>query len=297
MSRVRRCAFTLLTSLTVLLGCAHRAPPTALAEETLKKHGLKIVGSLAVTETEAQIKSKLTEIRRLSRQWDAAVKQQKGTLSPEQRQELVTNINNQIGQLRSEMNTVVQQMNQLQRFRGRSFNSNAQQQLMELQLYRGQLQSEVNQESLFLNQLKSQPADPKAKDKIDADVRDRREAYEQALVDLRSLVDETKEKYRDLATNDDVKKALAALGKGRSDKPKLGPSHDFVTNAKALEKLEKAEAAREASESGLDATRHSGKTAKAAHPASAPDPAAKDKDKAKAKDKTAAPASDDSNSD
>ena len=84
-----------------------------------------------------------------------------------------------------------------------------------------------NQDSALLNQLKSQPSDPKAKDKIDAEVRDQREAYHQALLDLRKLVDSATEKYAELAKNDDVKKALAALGKGMREKPKLGPSHDF----------------------------------------------------------------------
>ena len=38
------------------------------AEQVLKKHGLRIVGSLALAETEAPIKSKLTEARRIAQQ-------------------------------------------------------------------------------------------------------------------------------------------------------------------------------------------------------------------------------------
>ena len=33
------------------------------------------------------------------------------------------------------------------------------------------------------------------------------------------------------------------LGKGKREKPKLGPSHDFLNNVKLFEKLEKAESA------------------------------------------------------
>ena len=104
---------------------------------------------------------------------------------------------------------------------------------------------EINQDSYFLNQLKSQPADPKAKEKIDSEVRDRRDAYHQALLDLRKLVDSATEKYDELAKNDEVKKTLIALGKGQREKPKLGPSHEFLTNVKLLEKLEKAESSGE----------------------------------------------------
>ena len=105
----------------------------------------------------------------------------------------------------------------------------------QLNAYRNQLQMEVNQDSYFLNQLKSQPADPRAREKIDSEVRDRRDAYHQAILDLRKLVDSATEKYDELAKNDEVKKALTVLGKGQRDKPKLGPSHDFHNNVKLVE--------------------------------------------------------------
>jgi uncharacterized coiled-coil DUF342 family protein len=111
----------------------------------------------------------------------------------------------------------------------------------QLASYRAELQMEINQDSLFLNQLKSQPADPKAKEKIDSEVRDRRDAYHQALLDLRKLVDSAHEKYEGLAEDDEVKKALDMVGHGLKEKPKLGPSRDFVNNVKVLEKFEKAE--------------------------------------------------------
>ena len=110
-------------------------------------------------------------------------------------------------------------------------------------LYRNQLQSQVSQESAWLNQLQSQKADPKAKDKIDAEVADRQVAYRQALSDLRALADSTTEKYAELAKDPEVKKAIEKLGQGKRDKPRLGPSHDFFNNVKTLEKLEKAESA------------------------------------------------------
>ena len=80
-SRFGLTAAVLATVLT-LLG---RAPVLAADEpknEVLKKHGLKIVGTLAVLETETEIKSKLTEARRLSKQLGYSVMQQQGTMSP-----------------------------------------------------------------------------------------------------------------------------------------------------------------------------------------------------------------------
>ena len=112
-------------------------------------------------------------------------------------------------------------------------------------LYRNQLQVQVSQESAWINQLQSQKADPKAKDKIDADVQDRGGAYHLALQDLRTLADSTTQKYDELEKDAEVKKAIEALGKGKRDKPRLGPSHEFLNNVKTLEKLEKAESSSE----------------------------------------------------
>ena len=211
------------------------------ANDILKKNGLHIAGTLAVVDEEAQIKTNLAEARRLSKQLSYSLMQQKGTLSPGEMQQAVKNINNEINQLRSEMNAAGQQMNAVPKWRGRFVSNDAAMIYAQLNAYRSQIQMEINQDSYFLNQLKSQTADPRAREKIDSEVRDRRDAYHQALIDLRKLVDSATDKYDDLAKNDEVKKALTILGKGQRVKPKLGPSHDFHNNVKLLEKLEKAE--------------------------------------------------------
>jgi hypothetical protein len=94
--------------------------------------------------------------------------------------------------------------------------------------------------------LKSKPADPKARERIDSEVRDRRDAYHQALLDLRKLADSASEKYAALAKDGELKKTLTVLGKEHKETLKLGPSHEFLTNVKLLEKLEKAESSAEA---------------------------------------------------
>ena len=194
-----------------------------------------------VLETELDVKNKVNEARRLSRQLNYKVMQQRSTLSAQDYQQTIRNLTQQTNQLRSQINLATQQMSRLPRYRGMIATTMAQEQFAELNMYRNQLQMELVQETAWLNQLKSQPFDPKSKEKIDAEVRDERETYHQAILDLRKLVDSASEKYSELEKNDDVKKAAAVLGKGKREKPKLGPSHDFVNNVKLLEKLERSD--------------------------------------------------------
>jgi hypothetical protein len=217
--------------------CAAEGP----ANEALKKHGLRIVGTLAVVDEEAQIKTNLAEARRQSKQLNYLLLQQKGTLSPGEVQQTVKNVNNEINQLRSAINTTGQQMNSIPKWRGRFVSNDAQMMYSQLNSYRSQLQMELNQDTYFLNQLKSQSTDPQARAKIDSEVRDVRDSYHQAILDLRKLVDSATGKYDELAKNDEVKQALIASGKGQKTKPKLGPSHEFKSNVKLLERMEKTE--------------------------------------------------------
>jgi hypothetical protein len=255
----RACFIWTAACLTVALACCARAQVRAgdgPGNAVLKKHGLKIAGSLAVADEESEIKTKLSDARRLSKQLSYSLMQQQGTMSPEELQKTVKTLGTQINQLRSEMNAVNQQMNQVPRSAnlrygrfgggGMSFaNNEAAEIYEELLVYRTQLQAEITQDSYFLDQLKNQPGDPKAKERIDSEVKERRDAYHQALVDLRKLVDSATAKYDELAKDDEVKKTLNVLGKGLREKPKLGPSREFLTNIKLLEKLEKAEASGE----------------------------------------------------
>jgi hypothetical protein len=211
-------------------------------DATLKSHGLKRSGDLYVLVTESDVKNKVQQIHRLSKQLSYALMQQQGTLSAKDYQDTIKGLGDQVNQHRSEINTVTQQMNALPRFRGRLANNYTTEQYQELQVYRNQLQAEINQGTLFLNQLKSRPFNPKVKEKVDADVQDRRESYHQALLDLRQLVDATRKKYADVSKNDDVQKAVETVNTGAKTKLKLGPSREFTTDVKLLEKLEREEA-------------------------------------------------------
>jgi hypothetical protein len=267
--------------------CLGHAPVRAAdgpGNEALKTHGLKMAGSIAVSDLEADVKSKLNEARRLSKLLSQSLMEQQGTLNPKDQQRNIKQLNEQIGQLKSELNAVNQQMAQIPRnnsqfgagygggmggyggtgiagYAGRfgnaygngygagagganSFaNNNAAEAYGELLAYRNQLQEELNQDSMFLKELQNRVVDPKAKDKIDSEVKKRREGYQQSLTDLRKVVDQTTDKYEELAKNDEVTKALKLVGKGLREKPKLGPSREFINNVKLVEKLEKAAAA------------------------------------------------------
>jgi hypothetical protein len=230
-----------LLAASVLLGFESLLGADSPVEEIMKSHGLKRTGDLYVAMTESDVKNKVLEIRRFSKQLNNALMQQKGTLSAKDYQDTVKGLGDQINQYNNEINAVNQRMNALPRFRGRLANNFATEEYQELQVYRNQLQGEINQGRLYLNQLKSRPFDPKAKEKADAEVQNRREYYHQSITDLRQLVDATHKKYTEVTKNDDVLKALEKANIVGRPKLKLGPSREFTNDIKLLEKLEREE--------------------------------------------------------
>jgi hypothetical protein len=109
----------------------------------------------------------------------------------------------------------------------------------EFQIYRNQLQAQVNETTAYLSQLKSQPFDPKMKVKIDNEVVEHRQTYDEALVALRTMIDTAQQNYAKLAADETVTKTLHAMGRTAKIAPKLGPSHEFSVAVKLLEKLER----------------------------------------------------------
>jgi hypothetical protein len=69
----------------------------------------------------------------------------------------------------------------------------------------------------------------------------RREAFTQAKLDLRRLIDATMESYAELAKNEEVNKALDALGRTTNPKLNLGPSPEFLTSVKLWDRIDKSE--------------------------------------------------------
>ena len=71
-----------------------------------------------------------------------------------------------------------------------------------------------------------------------AAVAERREAFTQKLLDLGTLVEDADKEYATLAVDDEVKAAIARIGKDPKAAVKLGPSKAYLANVKALRKAQ-----------------------------------------------------------
>ncbi|MGP0066149.1 MAG: hypothetical protein ACLQGP_21430 [Isosphaeraceae bacterium] len=208
------------------------------AEPALAKLGLKQTGPLVVLEAESDVHSKTTEARQLYRDWSNAVMRQRSTVSEKEYQSTIKGLNDETNALKRELNTTNQMINQLPKYRGRFTTNLGAQQNYDLNLYKTQLQGEISQRTMFLNQLRSQPFDPKAKLKMDVEVREKSQAMNQAVQELRKLVDETHDKYKGLEKNDEVKKLLSTIERKTGTPVKLGQSRQYKLDLKYLDKLE-----------------------------------------------------------
>lgn len=240
------------------------------SEAELAKLGLKRSGPLLVLEAESEVHAKADEVRHLSRQLAHDVARQQMTLSPEQYKATLNELNTELNQYKSELNATKNAINRLPKYRGRIVNYQLHQ---ELTYYRNQLQAEVTQRTTFLNQLKGQKYDPKARLQADADVRNRREERHQAVQELRKLVDGLQEKYAAVAKEPRVQKWLDTPEGSAGIKPKLGPSHAIRLDIKMLEQLERAEAAGDSTNGPARSTRKGRRSRTAKHAAPASDSA------------------------
>jgi hypothetical protein len=236
------------------------------SDAELAKLGLKRSGPLLVLEAESEVHNKAEEVRHSSRQVANAVARQRLTLSPEEYQAALRELNAELAQFKAQLNSTTQAINRMPRRRGYPVYI---EQFQELTYFKSQLQAEISQRSTFLNQLKGQKFDPTARTKADADVRSRREELHQGVQDLRKLVDALHEKYAAVAKEPKVQKWLDTPEGSAGIKPKLGPSHVFRMDVKMLEQMERAQGG----ESG-SATRkaaHKGRRTKAARRPANPD--------------------------
>jgi hypothetical protein len=111
---------------------------------------------------------------------------------------------------------------------------------------RNMLNNSLNQVSRRYEQIKNQANDPNFKQEIALELKSREESHHKAVLAFREAVDAATKKYEELDKNADVKKALETLSKPPKAKVKLGPSKEFLSLVKALEKMEKEEATSEA---------------------------------------------------
>jgi clan AA aspartic protease (TIGR02281 family) len=229
--------FTLLIAATAAggLSAAGSSP-----EDTLKSHDLKRVGTTYVLPAESEVQRKTSALKILWGQLSLAIRRQqynerevedqKGMLR-DLLQRRVT-LNDTIAQLDQQLNTMAGPAR---------VNAFVATQRNELVVQRNQVVTNYNG---LIDQIKllqsSQETDPKVRNQIEAELSRRRESFIEAVLDLRQQVDAATKTYTELAQNDEVKGALDALGRMSKSKPKLGPSSQFLTNVKLLEKIEKS---------------------------------------------------------
>lgn len=208
-------------------------PPS---DRMLEERGLKRAGPLFVLEDETIVQAKTDEVRAMGQQLNHAIAKQRATLSEKEYQDTIKELNNELNQLRAQSNLVTQNINRIPKRRGYPVYY---EEYQELTYYRNQLQMEISQRTAFLNQIKSQPFDPKARIKADADVQTRRNELQQGAQELRKLIDDVKEKYTAVGKDPKVKKWLDTPEGHAGVKPKLGPSHTFKLDEKFLERIER----------------------------------------------------------
>jgi curved DNA-binding protein CbpA len=204
-------------------------------DEVLRRHGLKVTDSRCVLESEEDVIVKAREISRLAEELKLARREQDATVSPKARELAIIDLTDTIDRYRAEINAATRQMDAIHRMPwGERNNSMV---FEELQIHlelRNHHEAYLDLAIPYLNRLRRQPFDPQARERVDASVRETTESYKRALDDFRQLVDATRQKYRELDKNDEVKKALDALGRKAKIKPKLGPSHQFEAAAKSF---------------------------------------------------------------
>jgi clan AA aspartic protease (TIGR02281 family) len=211
----RRIAAFALVILAMILSPIRAFADANEAEATLKAKGLKKSGSTYVLNGEGEVQKRINELRLHSKKLAAATAQQQAMI-----QQSVDN-KQLIRELTEQRILINQQLAQ---------------QLPPQQ--HNQLVSMVNTVTDRLNLLQRQEYDPDAKRETDRQVGQVREAYTQAAIDLRQVVDKLAKSYDAILADSAVLGAIEELGKASKIKPTLGPSKNHLNNVKTLEKAE-----------------------------------------------------------
>ena len=228
---------------TILLTAAATSGPSATGaspEEVLKSHDLKRVGMTYVLPVESQIQKKSSALKVLSGQLSLAIRrQQNNEREIEGQKEMLRELLRRRVQLNDTIAGLDQQLNAMAA--AARVNPFVAAQRNEVVVQRNQVVTNHNGIIGRIQLLQtSQAADPKVRDQMQADVSQRRQFFIQSVLDLRQLVDSATGAYAELARNDEVKQALDALSRTSKSRLKLGPSAQFLTNVKLLERIEKS---------------------------------------------------------
>ncbi len=185
------------------------------ADVALKAKGLKRVGINYVTNDESIVQKKLAEARGLYKQLSLAVMQQRALVNDTEQSKVL------FKELMQRRSLLSQQLGQ---------------QLSVTE--HNQIVTMLNEINDRMKLIESEQSDPKVKDEVNVKVAHSREAFVQAVIDLRQLIDQTNSKYKELADDAEIKASIAALNQKSKVKVALGPSRSFTNNVKLIEKIE-----------------------------------------------------------
>jgi hypothetical protein len=117
------------------------------------------------------------------------------------------------------------------------------QQIAELQVQGEQMNAELNELNAQINELTPRNASAQPKTKPEGKppasaVDEKRKALQDAIAEVRKVIDETTKAYATLGEDSRVKSALDDLKRTLSSTPTLGPSHKMLAAVKALDRAE-----------------------------------------------------------
>jgi clan AA aspartic protease (TIGR02281 family) len=206
-----------ILAVLVALSCAVAGLAAAdePADGVLKETGLRKSGSTYVLAAEAEAQRKLDEARAAYRQMTAALGQQqaydRGLREDQQAIRELTEQRIALNQQLAQAADVAQN---------------------------NQLVALINGVTDRLNLLNQQRGDTGTKQQVDAQASRRREAYVQAVLDLRQFVDAATAAYAALAGDEAVVDALERVNRRTKARTALGPSRAFLANVALLEQAE-----------------------------------------------------------
>ena len=208
------------------------------AIDLLKSRKLKRSGSSYVLDTETEVQRKLSAAKnQLARFRQMAAQQQSFESGIQDRKAFEQQLVQQRVYYNQQLAEVDRQMPSLDIARTNEAVNMARNNLVD---EHNRLVALVNEASDRLRLLHSQGDESELKQKVAAEVARNREVYMQSILDLRELIDETRNSYDDLSKDSEITKALQAINETSKVKFKLGPSKEFMANATALEKAEAA---------------------------------------------------------
>jgi clan AA aspartic protease (TIGR02281 family) len=203
----------------ILLAPVARCPAVEPPDDAaLKARGLVRSGTTYVLSAESEVQKKINTARALFRSASSALGQK-------------AQYERELADAQAEIGQVEQQLLEINQTLARGVPP----------AQHNQLAAMNNALGMRLNQLHRQSSDD-VRRAVAGRAATEREAFVQAVLDLRKLVDETERQYKELSTDTEVKSALQALNAAKTMKTPytLGPSRGYLANKAQLEKFEKS---------------------------------------------------------